>query len=106
MSTVFSKVYETVKKIPVGNVTTYGEISRSIRINNPRTVGWALHANKDKRVPCHRVVNKQGLLGKGFAFGGWRVQKDLLLSEGVTFVGEKQVDLEKHLWDCTIESSR
>lgn len=89
---VFKKVYTLVKKIPKGRVATYGEIAHVLGIS-PRTVGWALHANKDLNVPCHRVVNKEGKVAENYGFGGWREQKRRLLEEGVKFVGEKKVDL-------------
>jgi len=65
---------------------------------NPRIVGFALHANKDPDVPCHRVVNKKGRLAPNFAFDGWREQKRRLDAEKVDFVDEMHVNLEKHLW--------
>lgn len=80
----FEKIYKAVQKIPKGEVATYGEIGTELGIS-PRTVGWALHANKDLLVPCHRVVNKEGKLAENFGFGGWREQKRRLLAEGVKF---------------------
>lgn len=86
------KVFEVVKKIPEGKVTTYGDISKVTGVN-PRMVGWALHANKDgSEIPCHRVVNKDGRLAPGYAFGGPNEQKSRLLSEGIEFVDEDHVD--------------
>lgn len=82
----FDKVYQAVKQIPRGKVTTYGEIARHIGISNPRVVGFALHVNKDPdNIPCHRVVNKHGELAPGYAFGGLDVQRQLLEQEGVSF---------------------
>jgi len=99
MGPVFSKVYEKVKQIPKGKVTTYGEIARAI--GNPhmsRRVGYALHANPEPIViPCHRVVNRFGELSGAFAFGGKDVQSDLLKSEGVE-VNDGVVDLEKYMY--------
>ncbi len=93
--TTFDLVYEKVKQIPLGKVTTYGEIARVIGISNPRVVGYALHANKQFiKVPCHRVVAKDGGLAKAFAFGGDDIQKQLLENEGVEFVDNK-VNMEK-----------
>lgn len=63
-----------------------------------RKVGWALHANPDsENCPCHRVVNKDGRLAPGYAFGGPGEQKKMLLEEGVPFKDELHVDLEKAL---------
>lgn len=93
------KVFRVVKQIPEGKVTTYGEISRLTGVD-PRMVGWALHANPDgSDVPCHRVVNKDGRLAPGYAFGGPDEQRMKLEAEGVTFVDEEYVDLKKSLWN-------
>ena len=93
----FEKIYEQVKKIPKGKVATYGQIA--LMAGNPhwsQVVGYALHSNPEPGViPCHRVVNKQGKLSKAFAFGGENVQRDLLKNEGVIFLNDDTVDLEK-----------
>lgn len=92
----FEKVYLIVKKIPRGKVLTYGDVAFKLNIN-PRVVGYAMHANKNGEiVPCHRVVFRDGSLAKGYAFGGKDIQRKLLLSEGVNFIGEK-VDLRTSL---------
>ncbi|MBO7318636.1 MAG: MGMT family protein [Clostridia bacterium] len=92
----FQKIYEQVKKIPKGNVATYGQIA--LMAGKPRwsqVVGYALHSNPEPGViPCHRVVTKDGKLSKAFAFGGENVQRDMLISEGVIFLNENTVDLE------------
>ena len=76
-----------------------------------RYVGFALHANRDPNVPCHRVVNKNGRIAENFGgpsaslrtkdLGsfGWKEQKMRLMSEGVEFKDERHVDLKKHLWE-------
>lgn len=96
----FEKIYEQVKKIPEGKVASYGQIA--MLAGNPhwsRVVGYALHVNPEPGViPCHRVVQKNGRVAKGFAFGGENVQRDLLESEGVTFIDETRVDMIKHQW--------
>ena len=97
--TVFEKIYEQVKKIPKGNVATYGQIAALS--GNPRwarVVGYALHVNPDPdTIPCHRVVNREGRVSPAFVFGGENVQIALLKQEGVTFKKDGFVDLEKHL---------
>lgn len=101
MNGFFDKVYEIVKQIPVGKVTTYGTIARMC--GNPRMsrqVGWALHVNPEPYVvPCHRVVNREGKLAGAFAFGGKNIQRDLLANEGVGFIDEDTVDLAKYGWN-------
>lgn len=94
---VFKKIWQEVEKIPRGKVATYGQIGKKLEID-PRVVGWALHANREPKVPCHRVVNRFGGLAPGYIFGGWQKQKERLLKEGVKFISLKQVDLKKSGW--------
>ena len=99
MVPTFEKVYEAVKKIPKGKVSTYGNIARLIGSRDVRKIGWALHANPDSsKTPCHRVVNKEGRLAPGYAFGGSGEQKKKLETEGVPFKNSDHVDLERALW--------
>jgi len=94
----FAKVYKAVEKIPKGKVSTYGIVAKYIGINNPRVVGYALHANKTPdMVPCHRVINAKGELTKGYAFGGPDIQKQLLEQEGIEFKNNK-IDLSRFLF--------
>ncbi len=94
----FDCVYELVKQIPKGKVTTYGEIAKAAGNRRmARQVGWALHANPHPIVvPCHRVVNRQGYLSGGFAFGGIEKQKELLVKEGVVVDKQSCVDLKTY----------
>lgn len=98
--TFYQKVYELVRQIPEGKVTTYGRIAR--RLGSPRAsraVGYALHVNPEPVItPCHRVVNRKGRLAPGFAFGGPEVQKQLLQKEGVEVSKDYYVDLDRYLW--------
>lgn len=96
---LFDQVYEVVRQIPKGKVMTYGGVARRIGTKDTRKVGYALHANPDPDTPCHRVVNKDGGLAKSYAFGGWEKQKEKLVSEGVVFTSERNVDLAKCLWE-------
>lgn len=96
----FRQVYEAVKKVPKGKVTTYGYVAAMIgRPRAARYVGYALHVNPEPIiVPCHRVVNREGRLSGGFAFGGLEVQKGFLEREGVKVTDDK-VDLAVYLWN-------
>ena len=94
----FDKVYEIVKKIPKGKVMTYGQIAEILGTQDARRVGWALHGNTDPKIPCHRVVNKEGGVAINYAFDGWAEQKKKLVAEGVSFKSEKCVDLKRHHW--------
>lgn len=91
----FERVYEEVKKIPEGMVMTYGQIALKLGTKDARRVGHALHANRDKDTPCHRVVNKDGRVAPSYAFGGYHEQRNRLLAEGVKFIDELHVDLIK-----------
>lgn len=96
----FQRIYEVVKAIPKGKVTTYGQIA--CLVGNPhlsQVVGYALHVNPEPGViPCHRVVNRFGNTAKAFAFGGEDVQQKMLEDEGITFLEKGCVDLKKHMW--------
>jgi methylated-DNA-protein-cysteine methyltransferase related protein len=81
----YERVYDLVRKVPKGKVTTYGAIGKKLGIS-PRVVGQALHANPyEGDVPCHRVVNRNGRIAPNFAFGGKDTQKKLLKEECVEF---------------------
>lgn len=94
----FEKIYEVVKSIPEGKVATYGQVA--LFAGNPRwarVVGYALHVNPEPGIiPCHRVVNREGRVAPGFAFGGEGVQRQLLESEGIVFETDGRIDLEKY----------
>lgn len=94
------RVYRFVREIPRGQVSTYGRIAEAC--GSPRAsraVGTALHNNPTPVVtPCHRVVNREGRLAPGFAFGGPDIQRALLEAEGVEVSPEGYVDLERHLF--------
>lgn len=97
---VFNKIKAKVAQIPKGKVATYGQIASLAGVKDARVVGWAMHGNTDnEKVPCHRVVNAEGFVAENYAFDGWKEQKIKLTEEGVTFKSEKQVDLQKHLWE-------
>lgn len=95
---LFKIIRKIVSEIPEGKVSTYGQIARVAGTKDARKVGWAIHNNQDPKVPCHRVVKKDGSVAENFSLGGWEEQKNRLVKEGVRFVSEKQVDLKKHLW--------
>ena len=98
---IFERIYGIVKQIPYGRVATYGVIARLAGNSRmARTVGWALHSNPYPGiVPCHRVVNREGRCSGSFAFGGETVQRELLEREGVGFLENGLVDMDKYLWD-------
>lgn len=97
-NSIYEKVYNIVRKIPKGKVTTYGVIGKKL-LMSPRVIGQALHANPyEGEVPCHRVVTRDGRVAPNFAFGGKGIQKQLLEAEGVSFIDSLHVDLQKHFF--------
>ncbi len=97
MENVFDLIYNVVSQIPKGKVSTYGDVAK--RAGNKRwarVVGYALHNNPDQsKIPCHRVVNREGRVSSAFVFGGENEQVKLLTLEGVE-VKDFKVDLEKY----------
>ncbi len=90
-------VFQIVSAVPHGKVITYGRVGYLAQVH-PRTVGRYLHQNPDqKKIPCHRVVNRRGELADNFAFGGRSEQEILLSSEGI-FLTKGRVDLTKYFW--------
>ena len=91
------RIYEAVKRIPKGKVATYAQIAAMAGNERmARAVGNALHKNPEPGIiPCHRVVDSKGNLAGAFAFGGEKVQEDLLKREGVIAI-DGRVDLQKY----------
>ncbi len=98
----FERVYNLVKNIPPGRVTTYGAIAKALGSPmSSRMVGWALNNchGLSEFVPAHRVVNRIGMLtGKGH-FQHPDHMQELLNSEGVQVVNDKVVNFEELFWE-------
>lgn len=99
----FERVWALVQKIPPGRVTTYGHVARALGLGrSARTVGWALKmvmASDDPlAVPCHRVVNREGTLTGRMHFETPFAMEERLRAEGVSFLDDGRVDLDRHLW--------
>ncbi|MBR1891927.1 MAG: methylated-DNA--[Lachnospiraceae bacterium] len=93
------RIYEAVKKIPIGRGATYAQIAEVAGDRKmARAVGNALHKNPDPAsIPCHRVVNAKGELAGEYGFGGAWKQAERLRSEGVEVV-DGRVDLSLFQW--------
>ena len=93
------QVFEKVRKIPRGKVSTYGSIAEMLGKRRwSRQVGWVLHQNKEAKTPCHRVVDRNGRLAPNFAFDGAGEQRRRLEAENVRFRDKMHVDLGESLW--------
>lgn len=102
----FEKVYEVVRQVPYGRVTSYGAIARFLAsAGSARMVGWAMNSSHacNQYVPAHRVVNRNGVLTGKQWFGGPQVMKQLLESEGISVENDQIVDFRKIFWDPAIE---
>lgn len=102
---VFQEVYEVVRLIPYGRVTTYGAIAEYLGVKSyARMVGWAMNAAHDLvDVPAHRVVNGKGELSGQSFFEGSESMQQLLEREGIQVKEDKIVDFRRVLWNPTIE---
>lgn len=96
----YEKIYEVVRQIPKGYVATYGQVAALAGNKRwARVVGYALHVNPDgEKIPCYRVVTKDGNVSKAFVFGGENEQIRRLKEDGITFV-DGHVDMDKYQWD-------
>lgn len=100
----YTRVYDVVRRIPIGRVTTYGAIAAHLGLKSAaRTVGYALMASgEDMELPAQRVVNRNGELSGKHHFATPNLMRELLESEGVRFVGDA-VDIDNHFWDPATE---
>lgn len=101
---IFEDIYEVVRLVPPGRVTTYGAIATYLGMKSgARMVGWAMNGSHSLDVPAHRVVNRVGLLtGKHF-FGTSTRMQELLEHEGIEVVKDKVQDFRKKFWDPSSE---
>jgi methylated-DNA-protein-cysteine methyltransferase-like protein len=96
----FERVYEIVRQIPEGKVTSYGAIAKALgAARSARMVGWAMNASHNlEDVPAHRVVNRIGMLSGKHHFEGTNLMQQLLENEGIKVVDNQIVDFENHFW--------
>jgi methylated-DNA-protein-cysteine methyltransferase-like protein len=96
----FERVYEVVRLIPHGRVTSYGTIARYLgAARSARMVGYAMNSSHDKNVPAHRVVNRKGLLTGKQHFDGTNLMQQLLESEGVEVIDLQIQNFDDVFWD-------
>ena len=106
MTDFYDKVYEVVRLIPPGKVTSYGAIATFLgSAQSSRMVGWAMNNAhvQEKYVPAHRVVNRNGLLTGKHHFGTRTAMQELLEAEGIRVIDDQICDFEKHFWNPVIE---
>ena len=92
------KIYRKLLEVPLGNVTTYGDLAKAINLKNgQRIVGQIMKKNQfPVIVPCHRVVKSNGTIG-GYAYGIER-KKYMLSKEGLEINNDKILNFKKNLF--------
>jgi methylated-DNA-protein-cysteine methyltransferase related protein len=98
----FDGVFQVVRCIPFGRVTTYGAIARYLGSpQSARMVGWALNKAFDGQgfIPAHRVVNRTGLLTGKQYFGYGGTMRELLENEGVQVEDDRITEFGRLFWD-------
>ena len=102
----FENVWDVVRQIPKGRVTSYGAIAAYLGAkSSARMVGWAMngsHAVKPK-VPAQRVVNRNGMLSGKAHFPTPTLMEELLNKEGIYVKDDAVVDFDKIFWNPAIE---
>ena len=101
----FTNVYDVVRLIPKGRVTSYGAIANYLGAKrSARMVGWAMNAAHGLNdVPAQRVVNSSGLLTGKNHFETPETMQKMLEAEGIMIKNDKVVDFKKIFWDPAIE---
>ena len=98
----FKLVYEVVKLVPKGRVTSYGAIANYLGSkSSSRVVGYAMNASHKikPKVPAHRVVNRIGLLSGKLHFETPFQMEELLMKEKIIIKNDKVIDFKNIFWD-------
>ena len=101
-SDFYQDVFEVVRQIPAGRVTSYGAIARYLgTAGSSRMVGWAMNLSHHQPVyvPAHRVVNRNGLLTGKIHFGSPTQMEELLINEGVRVEDDCVTNFREVYWD-------
>ena len=103
----FERVYDVVRQIPYGRVTSYGAIARYLgTAGSARMVGWAMNnSHSAADIPAHRVLNRKGLLTGKHHFAGTNLMQQLLENEGIEIKNDQVVNFQEYFWDPSLELS-
>lgn len=102
----FEDVYDVVRQIPKGRVTSYGAIAYYLGTKlSARMVGWAMNASFQikPKVPAHRVVNRNGMLTGKAHFATPKLMQQLLEEEGIVIIEDTIQHFDKIFWNPAIE---
>ena len=101
----FADVFEVVRQIPKGKVTSYGAIAAYLGTKlSARMVGWAMNAAHTAipKIPAQRVVNRNGMLTGKHHFATPTAMEDLLKKDGVAVKNETVIDFKARFWDPSV----
>ncbi len=101
-SDFFESVYQVVRLIPKGKVTTYGAIAACLGSkSSSRVVGYAMNGSHrvKPKVPAHRVVNRNGQLSGKMHFDTPYQMEELLKKEGIVVKNDQIQNFSQHFWD-------
>mgnify|MGYP003353380601 CR=1 FL=1 len=105
-SDFFERVFDVVRCIPAGRVTSYGAIAAFLGAKkSSRMVGWAMNASHklSESIPAHRVVNRNGMLTGKMHFSSPIQMQTLLEKEGLLVLDDRIVEFSKVFWDPSKE---
>lgn len=103
--TFFEDVYEVVKLIPYGRVTSYGAIANYLGTKGARMVGWAMNSSHHSfyDIPAHRVVNRSGMLTGAHHFPASASMQSRLEAEGIEVENNTIKNFTAVFWDPSKE---
>ncbi len=101
----FDLVYQVVREIPKGRVTSYGAIAHYLGLKSgARMVGYAMNAaHSMPDVPAQRVVNRQGLLTGKHHFETPTRMQELLEADGVKVENHQVQNFDTVFWNPETE---
>jgi methylated-DNA-protein-cysteine methyltransferase related protein len=102
----FEDVWDVVRQIPPGRVTTYGAIAKYLGTKmSARMVGWALNSAHyvQPPIPAQRVVNRMGMLSGKAHFNPPSSMQEALEKEGLTIKDDVIQNFDKYFWDPSTE---
>lgn len=101
----FDSVFQVVKLIPKGRVTSYGAVAAYLGAKkSSRTVGYAMNASHSiPGIPAHRVVNRNGQLTGKMHFSTPTEMEELLQKEGVVVESDQIIGFKEIFWDPSVE---
>jgi methylated-DNA-protein-cysteine methyltransferase-like protein len=97
----FDQVYQVVRLIPTGRVTSYGAIAKYLgAARSSRLVGYAMNsAHSMPDIPAHRVVNRNGLLTGKMHFKNADTMQELLEAENIIVKNDQVLKFKELYWD-------